>query len=319
MASYLPLHFYFRNVDDAEDIDFHDMSGMAWGMISSSAFSDDQSKRLEKFLQDRYKKDTSFDMKHFKKHTGQVDELRDRYDLDPSKPVWGIMAHINWDAVSDSAPMVYETFNEWMNDTIQTIIGIPEVQWVIKIHPAEAWCSAKKNVEFLIKKCFPELPGNIRVLSADENISPLDFLDMIEGGVTVFGTAGLELALSGKPVILAGEAHYGGKGFTYDADSKKHYRELLVQAAHLSRLNAEQIELVKRYAYCYFIQRQIPVSVVAAPNSRWWSFQYDKKELLLEGRDPFIDFICEKIMDGKDFIMSDEQLLLNHKNTGDSA
>lgn len=306
MASYLSACFYFRHVQDGVQIDFHNMSSMAWEEIGTSIFTAEKSQRLDQYLHGRYTKDTSFDMKRFKPYTGRGGELRTRYSLDPSRPVWGIMAHINWDAVSDYAPMIYESFNQWMSDTIQVIKDIPDVQWLVKVHPAEAWDNPDSGVECLINQCFPELPKHIHILSAEENISPLDFFDMVDGGVTVYGTAGLELALHGKPIILAGEAHYGRKGFTYDADSREHYRQLLTQARQLSHLSTEQRELVRKYAYCYFIQRQIPIAVVKDPRSNWWNFQFSKKELLLSGRDPIIDFVCTKIMDGKDFIMDEE-------------
>jgi capsule polysaccharide export protein KpsC/LpsZ len=216
------------------------------------------------------------------------------------------MAHINWDSVSDYAPMLYESFNEWMIDTIDIAKEVSDVQWLIKVHPAEAWDNPESGVEALVRKEFPELPGNIKLLSAEENISPLDFFGLVDGAVTVYGTAGLELAMQGKPVILAGDAHYGNKGFTHDAVSRLTYQNLLRHAGSIGPLRESQIDLAKKYAYCYFILRQIPVSVVANPNSKWWSFQFDQRERLLPGNDPVIDFICERLLDGKDFVMSPE-------------
>lgn len=313
MGSYLPSRFYFCHVGDSVHPDMHKMSSSAWNETLHRVFTGEQSERLDHYLQDRYGKDTSFDIKNFKQYTGRGDELRDRYGLDLSRPVWGVMAHVNWDAVSDRAPMVYESLNQWTIKTFQVIKDITDVQWIIKVHPAEAWSNPESGIWCLIKKYFPDLPEHIRVLPAEENISPLDFFDMVDGGVTVFGTPGLELALHGKPIILAGDAHYGRKGFTYDADSQEHYRKLLKQAGHLSSLSVEQRELASKYAYCYFIQRQIPISVVRDPKSKWWSFQLSKRELLLDGHDPVLDLVCERIMDGKDFIM-DENLIRLHGN-----
>jgi hypothetical protein len=304
----LTARFYLRHVEDGLHLDFHNMSRAAWDERNRLGLTDDQRERLDQYLQNRYKEDISFDMKRFKEYTGRADQVRGRYGLSAARPVWGIMTHINWDTVSDYAPMIYESFNEWIVDTIHEIKNITDVQWVIKVHPAEAWDNPDSGVECLIKEHFPLLPEHVRVFPAEEDLSPLDFFQMIDGAITVYGTAGLESALQGKPVILAGEAHYGRKGFTYDTDSQACYRELLNQAPSLPSLSEEQMELARRYAYCYFIQRQIPLSVVKDSQSKWWSFQLDKKDLLLEGRDPVIDFVCDRIMDGKDFIM-DEHLV----------
>lgn len=313
MASYLPSRFYLRHVPDGVHIDFHNMSEEAWRDISAMPWVADEEERLNTYLTDRYLKDVSFDMKRFKPYVGKTSEVLARYRLDENKPIWGIFAHINWDTVSDYAPMLYESFNEWMSETIEIAKEVSDVQWLVKVHPAEAWDNPDSGVESLIRKKFPVLPDNIRVLPAEENISPLDFYGLVDGAVTVYGTAGLELAVHGKPVILAGDGHYGKKGFTYDAESRDAYRRLLRTVREIGPLTATQVQLAKKYAYCYFILRQVPLSVVANPNAKWWSFQFDKRERLLPGKDPVIDFLCERIMDGKDFIM-DPQLEIEGSN-----
>lgn len=304
MASYLPARFYFRHLEDGVHIDFHSMSNDAWRDISTINLTAGQQKQLDEYLTDRYQRNSSFDMKHFKPYVGKTVEALARYGLDEGKPIWGILAHINWDSVSDYAPMLYDSFNEWMSDTIEIAKEISNVQWLIKVHPAEAWDNPDSGVEALIRRKYPSLPANIRVLSAEENISPLDFYSLVDGAVTVYGTAGLELAMHGKPIILAGDAHYGKKGFTYDADSRDAYKFLLQGTAGIGPLSSPQVDLAKKYAYCYFILRQIPVSVVSNPDAKWWGFQFNKRESLLPGKDPAIDFICERVNDGNDFIMS---------------
>ncbi|MGS1118005.1 hypothetical protein [Castellaniella sp. UC4442_H9] len=306
MASYLPARFYFKHVQDGVRIDFHSISAQAWDRVASMPFTRQQRARLDNYLIDRYQRDASFDMKRFKTYTGTISEVIARYGLDKTRPIWGIMAHINWDAVSDYAPMLYESFNEWMIDTIKTAKDIPGVQWLVKVHPAEAWDNPDSGVESLLRENFHDLPENITILPAEEEISPLDFFDLVDGAITVYGTAGLELAMRGKPVILAGDAHYGKRGFTLDAESKDAYKKLLRSVAYTGTLTKSQIELAQKYAYCYFILRQIPVSVVTDPSSKWWRFQFDKRKRLLPGADPMIDFLCERILDGTDFIMSQE-------------
>lgn len=306
MASYLPSRFYFRHVQDRVHIDFHNMSDAAWEEVGAQPLTERQQSDLNKFLEDRYQRNASFDMPNLKGYIGKKDEIRNRYGLDKNKPVWGVLAHINWDSVCDYSPMLYPSFDEWMVDTINIAAEVPDVQWLVKVHPAEAWDNPESGVEALVHKTFPTLPPNVRLLSAEENISPLDFFELIDGAITVYGTPGLELAMQGKPAILAGDAHYSKKGFTHDAQDLQMYRNLLRQTAEIGPLSESQVDLAKRYAYCYFFRRQIPVSAVFNPDEKWWSFQFDKRTSLLPGKDPAIDFICERMMDGKDFIMSPE-------------
>lgn len=313
MASYLPCRFYLKRVHDAERIDKHRLSEDAWAELKEMPLSEDQIKCLDDYLRERYKEHTSFDMRHHVEYSGDIEALRREYAGNSENPVWGIFTHVNWDAVSDYAPMMYPSFDDWLVDTVQNIVEIDDVNWIIKIHPGETWNNPETGAQRLVEKHFPNLPAHIRIVTGEAEINPLEFYELIDGAVTVYGTPGLEVALLGKPVILAGEAHYGGKGFTYDASTVDDYRIVLKKAVSLGPSTEEQRSLAEKYAYCYFIQRQIPFPVVHNPNSSWWSFQHDKRSLLLPGNDPFVEFICDRLIDGKDFIMDDKLVALADK------
>jgi hypothetical protein len=305
MASYLRGRFYFRRVEDAGRIDLHNMSARAWERWGARPLSEREERGLDEFLSGRYRAKNSFDMKALKDYTDDPARLRQRYRLPEGKPVWGVLAHINWDTVSDYSPMAYASFNEWIVDTVRQAAAVPDVTWIVKVHPAESWDNPESGVQRLLERSFERLPDNVRVMGAEEDISPLAFFELVDGGVTVYGTAGLELALLGKPVICAGEAHYGGKGFTHDGLTIESYRGLLARAPAIGPLAPAQRALARRYAHVYFLRRQIPLRVVDHPRSKWWRFRLDRRETLVPGRDPHVGFICERIADGGDFILDD--------------
>ena len=314
-ASYLSWHFYLRHVEDPSRIDFKKLSRECWNEIRSKPLTAAEEARLDKFLVDRYQNNISFDMKQAKTYRKDVSDLKAKY-APADRPVWAVLAHINWDSVSDYAPMAYPSFDEWMIDTIRHAIQITDVQWLIKIHPVEAWDNPASGVQRLIEREFPSLPDHVRVIPAEEDISPANLFELIDGGVTVYGTAGLELALMGKPVILGGEAHYGGLGFTHEGLTPITYRELLRRAARLGPLTDEQRQDVRKYAYSHFVQRQIPLEIVHDQRTQWWGLQHDKRELLLPGSDPFIEFICDRLVDGRDFNMPEELVTLSEREVG---
>lgn len=315
-ASYLSWHFYLRHIDDPKRIDFKRLSTRAWDEIRAAELSPRQNARLEKFFEDRYHRHTSFDVKLRRDYQSDTSGLRAKY-APTHKPVWAVLAHINWDSVSDYGPMAYPHFDDWMIDTITQATQVPEIQWLIKIHPVEAWDNQASGVQRLIERHFPNLPDHVRVIPAEEDISPANLFELIDGGVTVYGTGGLELALMGKPVILAGEAHYGGLGFTHDGLDPATFRDLLRRAPTLGRLTEAQRADVRKYAYSHFIQREIPFEIVHDPRTEWWGLQHQKRDLLLPGNDPFIDFVCDRLVDARDFNMPEGLVSISGREVGD--
>ncbi|HVF41153.1 MAG TPA: hypothetical protein VM939_14720 [Gemmatimonadaceae bacterium] len=303
-ASYLPSHFYLRHVDDPSRIDLKKLSAKAWSELAAQDLTDQQNARLDRFFKDRYHKLASFDMKNAKTYRHDIEALRAEYAIG-GRPVWAVFAHVNWDSVTDFAPMAYPSFDEWILDTIREAIEIPQVQWLIKVHPVEARDNPATGVQRLIERHFPELPDHVRVIGAEADLSPANLYELVDGGVTVYGTAGLELALLGKPVVVSGEAHYGGKGFTHEGLTPDTYRRLLRQIPVLGPLTPDQRECVRKYAYSHFIAREIPIETVRDPASTWWSLQSRKLDTLEPGKDPFVEFICDRLLDGRDFNMGE--------------
>jgi hypothetical protein len=145
-------------------------------------------------------------------------------------------------------------------------------------------------------------------LGADSDINSYGLYQLIDGGVTIFGTVGVELAAMGKPVMLAGQAHYGAKGFTLDAATQAEYLAMLERAATLEPLSTQQTALARRYAYWYFVQRQIPIRAINLEQGHWGDLDLERLDSLLPGRDPIMDVVCRNIVEGRDFILPTEFL-----------
>ncbi len=78
---------------------------------------------------------------------------------------------------------------------------------------------------------------------------------MADLGLVYTTTVGMEMAMKGLPVIVSGQTHYRGRGFTYDPDSWVSYFKLLGQMLeHPSNfmLTREQSELALQYIYGFF-------------------------------------------------------------------
>ncbi len=306
-GAYLERHCYIHTILQTRKRSRYTLSEGAWRQRKEQPLTRQENERLNSYLDVRYTTDLAFDLK-LSSLPAAPEELRSRLDLPGDKPVWCIFPHVNWDSAFNYTPMAFDTAQSWILDTIRTIMVLPDVTWLVKIHPSEVHMATVYGVENLINKHFPRLPPHVRIIPADSGINVYGLYRIADGGVTVFGTPGLEMAMLGKPAILAGEAHYGNKGFTYDALTKQDYMALLRRAAQLPKLSAAQQVLARQYAYSYFIQRQIPLRMIEKGHGGWGPLDYRKLDLLLPDKDKGLDMVCERILDEGDFIMDEDMV-----------
>jgi hypothetical protein len=143
---------------------------------------------------------------------------------------------------------------EWIIHVVRFFMDHPEVQLIIRLHPAESRTIGLSVAE-TIRQTFPELPEHIRLIGSQEKINTYDLIEIADLALVYTTSAGLEMATRGIPVLLSGSAHYRKKGFTIDADSwDEYYQKLKLALADLpaQRLKPEQIERAWNYAYFYF-------------------------------------------------------------------
>jgi capsule polysaccharide export protein KpsC/LpsZ len=56
----------------------------------------------------------------------------------------------------------------------------------------------------------------LHVIRPTEKINTYDLMEIAGLGLAYTTTVGMEMAMRGVPVILAGQTHYRGRGFTHD-------------------------------------------------------------------------------------------------------
>jgi len=275
-----------------------------WLKRAAAPLTPDENQRLDNFLHERYFKQGARDISILSAPES-TSALRKKLGIDNDRPTVCLFAHVNWDACFDFSTMIFPTANDWVTESIQTMIAVPEVNWIIRVHPGEITEGTVLSTGDIIKQTFPRLPEHIKVLWADSDINSYGLYQFIDVGITIFGTVGAELTAMGKPVIAAGEAHYSGKGFTLDAHSRSQYLDLLKSCRQVAGLTRAQVQLARQYAYSYFIERQIPIRVT---QGHWGDLDPAKVSALLPGHDQVIDLVCARILDGEDVILGDSLL-----------
>ncbi len=278
-----------------------------WLLRKSNELSKLENLRLDDFFKKRYFQKESRDILIFSKPQNK-DFLRKELKIFNDNPIVVFFTHVNWDACFDFMDMIFDNSNDWVVKSIEQMFKIRDVNWIIRIHPGELVDESAFTTDDLIKKKFKSLPENIKILWSSSKINTHDLFMLADVGVTIVGTVGAELSCFGKPVITSAKSHYSHKGFTIDSKNKEEYFNHLKNIKNIKPLISEQIKLARQYAYSYFIQRQIPLNVINKSQGHWGDIDLKKLDMLLPGKDPALDKICDAIIKGTDVILDEKDI-----------
>lgn len=225
--------------------------------------------------------------------------------IDFSRPSVGLLTNVMWDAQLHYPANAFPNMKEWVVQTVQYFSKRPEIQLVIRIHPAELRGTVKSSQLMAneIRKSFPVLPPNVFVIPPESQISTYALMLRCNAAI-IYGTkTGVELTSMGIPVIVAGEAWIRNKGLTLDAHSIPEYFQILDQLPLPRKAKPAQLKMSRKYAYHFFFRRMIPVACIQ-PTSGGASYVVELNSLkeLLPESDPGLDVICNGILHGSDFV-----------------
>lgn len=187
------------------------------------------------------------------------EQARQKLGLD-QRPVVLLATNVLGDSLTLGRQVFSKSMAEWISRTVQYFIGRPDVQLVIRIHPGEVLTHGQSMAD-VVQEVLPRLPENIRLIRASDEINTYDLIEVADVGLVYTTTVGLEMAMMGLPVIVAGQTHYRERGFTYDPDSWVAYFKLLghiLENPPEFRLSREQVNQAWQYAYRFFFDYPQP-------------------------------------------------------------
>ena len=232
--------------------------------------------------------------------------------IDFDKPCVGALTSVMWDAVLHYPSNAFNDMIEWMEHTIKYFSKLPDIQLIIRVHPAELRGAIPSNQKMCdeIAKIFPELPENIFLIPPESDISTYELMRQCNSVIIYNTKTGVELSAMGIPVIVAGEAWIRNKGFAFEIEKKSEYENILDKLPFNEKLNNEKLLLAKKYAYHFFFRRMIPLNIMDPTNGVIpYKVGINKIEELEEGADLGLDIICDGILNGTEFIYPSEKNL----------
>jgi len=265
-----------------------------------------QDRELTKYLVSR--RDGLFDWIVFHRPQRQdAEEIARRIGLDRSKPVIGLLTSVTWDAQLHYPANAFPNMLDWLVQTCEYFATRPELQLLIRVHPAEisGFPPSRQPVLPELRKRVPELASNIIVVPPDSDMSTYALMSLCNAAI-IYGTKmGVELTSVGLPVIVAGEAWIRNKGLTHDASTPAEYFKLLAELPFRSRVEGVDLARARRYAYHFFFNRMIPLPFID-PKAGFpiYRLQLERLEELLPGASRGLDTICEGILQRRPFVIA---------------
>ena len=160
----------------------------------------------------------------FQKSRSQVDRemICRKFDWDPRKPIVGFYASNWYDWPHQLGMTQFRDFLDWTEATVQAANANGNVNWLFKPHPAEDWFGGVGLADV-----FAQLNAAPHVGLAEKGWNSASVMQTLDALVTYHGTAGVEFAAQGKPVLVPDRGKYDDCGFVTVARDRADYLDLL--------------------------------------------------------------------------------------------
>ncbi|MFQ5922050.1 MAG: hypothetical protein ACE5M4_04335 [Anaerolineales bacterium] len=185
---------------------------------------------------------------------------KEELGLDPTRPLALLCTNVVGDSLALNRQVFTDGMAEWLALTAKHFEDPSAGQLVVRVHPGEMLGAGHPSAD-IVRSALPAMPGHVIVVEPDSDINTYDLIELADVGLVYTSTVGLEMAMAGVPVVVAGETHYRGKGFTNDPSSEGEYLEImdrLLSDRNNSRLSSEERGLATRYAYRFFFEYPFP-------------------------------------------------------------
>ncbi|MBM4423644.1 MAG: capsule biosynthesis protein [Chloroflexi bacterium] len=233
-----------------------------------------------------------------------VDTIAKETGIDFSRPCIGLLTNVMWDARLHYKSNAFPDMLAWVLETISYFAKRPELQLVIRVHPAEVRGATPSRQPLApeIRRAFPVLPGNVFVVPPESQVSTYALMEKCNAVIIYNTKTGIEVSSMGIPVIVAGEAWIRGKGFSLDASDPTGYFQLLDRLPLPDGLTPEELERARKYAFHFFFRRMIELPFIRED----LTLDVDSLEALGPGRFRGLDVICDGILTGAPFVLRAE-------------
>jgi hypothetical protein len=217
-------------------------------------------------------------------------------------------ANVTWDLATAGRDVAFTGIGDWLRDTLEACAAHPAVHLIVRAHPAEASVATRERVVDELVRGPAPCPANVTLVAADDPVPAAALCDGADLVAVYNSTAGLEAAIRGRPVLVCGDPHFRGRGFTIDFGSREAYRALLSQWASGAAVTAppDAVTLARRYLHLFFLRYHVPMGWTTSPLEPPFALTIRAFDELAPGRNPMLDLVCDGILAGRQILLPRE-------------
>jgi hypothetical protein len=228
----------------------------AWERYKDIELSDQENMHVESFFS-KSSQGIIGNACYYKSPVLEEKRIREELGFDPNKPLVSLMTNILWDTSALGRDIAFDSMLDWIIKTIDFYHDSNEVQLVIRCHPHGAdqdFKTFRDTYEYIMEH-YDGLPDHIKIIPSHSQISSHSLCGM-SSLICVYGTTmGLEMAVRGLNVLVCGDVHFRGRGFTCDIDTLEQYLSILGNLKGFkSTLSQEQVAYARRYSHLWLMK-----------------------------------------------------------------
>jgi len=214
---------------------------------------------------------------------------------------FGLLTNVAWDADLHFENKTFSSMNDWLIQTVKFFISNPEIDLVIRVHPAESLGNVKsrQKVTDVISQNFKNLTRNIKIIDSLDPINTYQIMNECDS-IIIYGTkAGIEFSFRGKNVVVCGESWIKGKGIGTDIRNQQEYFEQLkvIARKRIVKIDDVKLDRAKKYAYHFFFKRMIYLPFFKLnPVTNKSNIEVNDVMDLTHGKNQNLDTICDGII-----------------------
>jgi hypothetical protein len=212
-----------------------------------------------------------------------------------------LFTNLTWDTAVIGRHVAFPDIRSWLDFVIAEFAARPGDRLVLRVHPSEVRLPMKRtrdSLERYIADHHSALPPNIDVIGGSRSTDSYGLIDSCDLGLVYTSTTGLELALAGKPVVVAGDVHYRGKGFTVDVQDPRGLAEAISVGLDDPAALRTDMEAARRYAHFFWFRGPVAAPFVREPLPGLARLTTNDLDDLRPGANADVDRVCGMILEG---------------------